>query len=121
MCMDYSNFAYQNYGKLVRNFKPIPQVLTKQLFLMEQLGFDPDRAYLFGFSLGAHIVARGGEMYGSQKIRNIDSKYEKWEFEYCGLYNNRLFSNSLRHCGSDVQEERLQSRCQECSVHSYQQ
>lgn len=93
--MDYSNFAYQNYAKLVRNFKPIPQVMTKQLFLMEQLGFDPDRAYLFGFSLGAHIMARGGEMYGFQKIREIDCEYEKWVSTIVDWSNYRLISNSM--------------------------
>lgn len=74
--MDY-NFYAQNfdYFKLVKkDFKRITAVLTNALRQFQEQFFNPNKFYLFGFSLGAQIVIQSGRNFGHQLIYQIDGK-----------------------------------------------
>lgn len=72
--MDYSKYSKMDYTTVVGNFDDIPQVLAKKLYFLNQKGFDASTAYLFGFSLGGHIMLLGAEQYVLHKVANIDSE-----------------------------------------------
>lgn len=50
----------------------ITQVLTKKLLQLDQLGYDPTKFFLFGFSIGTHIVFEGAYKYGPRKVARVD-------------------------------------------------
>lgn len=72
MCMDYSTYSRLDYGRLVRLFNPIVEVLKFKLFELEGYGFNPDNGYMFGFSFGARLVAEAGLRFGERRIKEID-------------------------------------------------
>lgn len=65
----YSKFDYYT---LLINFFGIQRVLTRKLRQLDELGFDPYNAHLFGFSFGAHLVFEGAYQYGPRKIMRAD-------------------------------------------------
>lgn len=74
ICMDYSKYSALEYGRLVRVFDPIAQMLTAKLHQMEYRGFSDDNSYLFGFSFGAQLASEAGRRFGYRRINQIDSK-----------------------------------------------
>lgn len=75
ICMDYSAYA-DDYGFLLRNFKPIANVLTNKLIALREHSFQARNAYLFGFSFGSRLIARAGIDFGPKEIEQIDCKYD---------------------------------------------
>lgn len=75
MCMDYGKYAAESYVRLVRLFEPIVQILTLQLFLLDYVGFDMNKGFLFGFSYGGQLATEAGRRIGNQRIKEIDSTY----------------------------------------------
>lgn len=75
VCMDYGRFSKNNYFTLVSEFRDIKSVLISKLRLLNDLGFQPQKAYLFGFSFGAHLVMEAAEAIGVQQYQQIDGKY----------------------------------------------
>lgn len=73
MCMDYGIYAAESYVRLVRLFEPIVQILTLQLFLLDYVGFDMSKGFLFGFSYGGQLAVEAGRRIGNQRIKDIDS------------------------------------------------
>lgn len=73
MCMDYGQIA-DRYRVLLTHFNLLHGALTTMLAQLEEIGFDPDNAFLFGFSFGARIVTQGAGNYGFQRIAKIDGK-----------------------------------------------
>lgn len=73
MCMDYSKQATESYVRLVRIFEPIVQILTLQLFLLDYIGFDMNKGFMFGFSFGGQLAVESGRRLGNQRIKEIDS------------------------------------------------
>lgn len=73
--MDYAYFSMEeNYFKLVKHFDPIADVLTVKLKDFEEVGYDPDNTYLFGFSFGGQLVVEAGKRFGIRRIKSIDGK-----------------------------------------------
>lgn len=73
--MDYSNHSIvQDYFVLVRKFNSLSGVLVDKLRQMEAQGFDPDNLFMYGFSFGAQLVINAGNLYGENKIAEIDGK-----------------------------------------------
>lgn len=71
--MDYSNHSLvQEYFVLVRKFDPLSEVLLHKLLQLESQGFNPDNLFMYGFSFGAQLVINAGNLYGEQKIAEID-------------------------------------------------
>lgn len=74
--MDYSNHSIvQDYFVLVRKFNQLSQVLVEKLFELEAQGFDPDNLFMYGFSFGAQLVINAGNLYGNNRIAEIDGKH----------------------------------------------
>lgn len=48
--------------------------LTSLLYSLEDIGFDPNNGYMFGFSFGARIAIQAAGNYGYQKLSKIDGK-----------------------------------------------
>ena len=72
ICMNYDKFAYLRYPYLKGNFQGIKNMLVNKLMSLENNGFDPSNAYMYGFSFGAHVVLEAGKSYGTQLIKEID-------------------------------------------------
>lgn len=72
--MDYSKYAAESYVRLVRLFEPIVQILTLELLLLDYVGFDMNKGYMFGFSYGGQLATEAGRRIGRQRIKEIDSK-----------------------------------------------
>lgn len=71
--MDYSNHSIvQDYFTLVRKFNELSLVLVDKLYQLESDGFSPDNCFLYGFSFGAQLVINAGNLYGEQRIAEID-------------------------------------------------
>lgn len=75
MCLDYGYYAKDSYVRLMRVYEPLVQILTLQLFLLEYLGFDMDRGFMFGFSYGGQMATEAGRRIGHQRFKEIDSSY----------------------------------------------
>lgn len=74
--MDYSNHSIvQDYFVLVRKFNQLSQVLVEKLLELEAQGFDPDNLFMYGFSFGAQLVINAGNLYGNNRIAEIDGKH----------------------------------------------
>lgn len=74
ICMDYGNYAAESYVRLVRLFEPIVQILTLELLLLEYIGFDMSKGYMFGFSYGGQLATEAGRRIGHQRLKDIDSE-----------------------------------------------
>lgn len=74
ICMDYFKYSNLEYGRLVRFFEPIAEILTGKLHHLEWQGFRPENGFMFGFSFGGQLVSEAGRRFGSNKIKSIDSK-----------------------------------------------
>ncbi|XP_063709235.1 uncharacterized protein LOC134837778 [Culicoides brevitarsis] len=71
--MDYSKFAAADYAKLVENFKYIMPAFVNQLkILFDDIGYDGKKAFIFGFSYGAHVAVQGAYSFGMRRIGRID-------------------------------------------------
>jgi dienelactone hydrolase len=57
--MDYSNHS---------------SVLVEKLLQLEAQGFHPDNLFMYGFSFGAQLVINAGNLYGENRIAEIDGK-----------------------------------------------
>lgn len=68
----FSFYSKADYGTLCGNFKRITKVLTRKLSQLDQLDFQPNNNFLFGFSFGCHLVFEAGYTYGPRKIGRID-------------------------------------------------
>lgn len=73
--MDYGKYAAESYVRLVRLFEPIVQILTLQLFLLDYLGFEMSKGFMFGFSYGGQLATEAGRRIGPKRLKEIDSKY----------------------------------------------
>lgn len=71
--MDYRDYN-DDYGYILGNYNSIAQVLTDKLRALKSAGFQPDLAYLFGFSFGARLIAKSGIDFGEQQLARADSK-----------------------------------------------
>lgn len=73
--MDYSNHSMvQEYFQLVSEFEELSLVLVEKIIQIESQGFDPDNLFMYGFSFGAQLVINAANLYGVQKIAEIDGK-----------------------------------------------
>lgn len=72
--MDYGKYASESYVRLVRLFDPLAQILTLQLYLLDYMGFDMNKGYLFGFSYGGQLATEAGRRIGYRRLKEIDSK-----------------------------------------------
>jgi hypothetical protein len=72
--MDFTAFSLREYGQLIWNYPAVSRGLTLKLERMVRNGFDPNNGYLYGFSLGAHIVLRATRRFGYQRIREVDGE-----------------------------------------------
>lgn len=76
--MDYSNHSLvQEYFILVSKFEMISLVLVNKLRQLEAQGFNPNKLFMYGFSFGAQLVINAANIYGDQKIAEIDGKARK--------------------------------------------
>lgn len=79
--MDYSNHSIvQDYFILVRKFDELSFVLVEKLNQLESEGFNPNNGFMYGFSFGAQLVINAGNLYGHQRIAEIDGKFAYSEF-----------------------------------------
>ncbi|XP_063709233.1 hepatic triacylglycerol lipase-like [Culicoides brevitarsis] len=71
--MDYSKYAAADYGTLVINFKYIMPALVNQFkILFDDHGYDGKKAFIFGFSYGAHLAVQSSHKFGMRRIGRID-------------------------------------------------
>lgn len=71
--MDYSNHSVvQEYFTLVRKFDELSYILVEKLYQLESEGFNPENGFMCGFSFGAQLVINAGNLYGPQRIAEID-------------------------------------------------
>lgn len=75
ICMDFEQHSSESFIRLVRNFEPIVQILTLNLVHLEQMGFDMNNGYMFGFSFGGQLVTEAGRRIGFERLSEIDSNY----------------------------------------------
>lgn len=75
LCMDYGSYAGDTFVRLVRHFEPIVHVLTVALIQLEDMGFQMDKGYMFGFSFGGQLVTEAGRRIGPQRLKFVDSEY----------------------------------------------
>lgn len=68
--MDYSAYS-GDYGFLLGHFREIAKLLTLKLIALRERSFSADRAYLFGFSFGARLIAQAANDYGPQQIDSV--------------------------------------------------
>lgn len=73
--MDYGKYAAESYVRLVRVFDAIAQILTMQLHLLDYMGFDMNKGFLFGFSYGGQLATEAGRRLGHKRLKEIDSEY----------------------------------------------
>lgn len=73
--MDYGYYARDSYVRLMRVYEPMVQILTLQLYLLDYLGFDMAKGYMFGFSYGGQMATEAGRRIGHQRFKEIDSIY----------------------------------------------
>lgn len=71
--MDYGYYAKDSYVRLMRVYEPMVQILTLQLYLLDYLGFDMDKGYMFGFSYGGQMATEAGRRIGHRRFKEIDS------------------------------------------------
>lgn len=71
--MDYREYN-NDYGFLLRNFKPIAQILNDKLDVLRSMSFQSHEAYLFGFSYGARLIVEAANDFGPQQIGTIHCK-----------------------------------------------
>lgn len=72
--MDYNFYSSsESYFRLVKQFNGIANVLTDFLYQFEQIGYDMNQGYMFGFSFGGQLVCESGRRIGYKKINEIDS------------------------------------------------
>lgn len=64
----------QEYFQLVSEFEELSLVLVEKILQFESQGFDPDNLFMYGFSFGAQLVINAANLYGVQKIAEIDGK-----------------------------------------------
>lgn len=64
----------QEYFMLVRKFDALSEVLMGKLEQLEAQGFNPNNLFMYGFSFGAQLVINAGNLYGQQRIAEIDGK-----------------------------------------------
>lgn len=77
--MDYSNHSMvQEYFILVSKFEMISLVLVNKLRQLEAHGFNPNKLFMYGFSFGAQLVINAANIYGEQKVAEIDGKACLW-------------------------------------------
>lgn len=73
--MDYSNHSIvQEYFVLVSKFEELSRVLVEKLHQLEAQGFNPDNLFMYGFSFGAQLAINAGNIYGENRIAEIDGK-----------------------------------------------
>lgn len=73
--MDYSNYSLNpNYFLLVEQFDNISSILLRFMQKLEVEGFDFSRAYMFGFSFGAHLALQTAIKFGAKRFKEIDGK-----------------------------------------------
>lgn len=53
-------------------FNSITNVLVRKLCQLEQLRFNPDNGFLFGFSFGSVLCLEAGYRFGPQKLYRVD-------------------------------------------------
>lgn len=70
----------QDYFFLVRKFIPLSEVLVDKLRQLETQGFDPDNLFMYGFSFGAQLVINAGNLYGANRVAEIDGKHRLRNF-----------------------------------------
>lgn len=84
--MDYSNHSIvQDYFVLVGKFNQLSQTLVEKLLRLEAQGFNPDNLFMYGFSFGAQLVINAGNIYGEQKIAEIDGNNCTLLIDYISL------------------------------------
>lgn len=66
------NFSKELYGILRLNFVAIQSVITRKLQQLDELGFDPSKGHMFGFSFGSHLVLESAYQYGPKKLGRVD-------------------------------------------------
>lgn len=85
--MDYGYYARDSYVRLMRIYEPMVQILTLQLLLLDYLGFDMEKGYMFGFSYGGQMATEAGRRIGHRRFKEIDSIYfsiiESISYYYC--------------------------------------
>jgi Lipase len=94
--MDYSNHSIvQDYFVLVRKFDFLSQVLVEKLLQLEKQGFNPDNLFMYGFSFGAQLVINTGNLYGENRIAEIDGELmnQGWK---SGKYLNGLMKKGVK-------------------------
>ncbi|XP_065084036.1 pancreatic lipase-related protein 2-like [Ochlerotatus camptorhynchus] len=74
ICMDYSKYSMTEdyFGALVPKFELVVDALLGKLKEVENRGFDPANAHLFGFSFGAQASIEAGRRFGFRKIDRLD-------------------------------------------------
>lgn len=91
--MDYSNHSIvQEYFTLVRKFDALSDVLVRKLFQLEAQGLNPDNLFMYGFSFGAQLVINAGNLYGQQRIAEIDGKTFMFTFWFQSITNENKIS-----------------------------
>ncbi|XP_034102922.1 uncharacterized protein LOC117567202 [Drosophila albomicans] len=74
ICIDYSTVASSSYMRLYSNFEHITEAIVGIIIGLIQHGFDPNRAYLFGFSFGGQLAsAVGRSLQPHFTLQNIDT------------------------------------------------
>lgn len=105
--MDYSRYAAESYVRLVRVFDPIAQILTLQLYLLDYMGFDMNKGYLFGFSYGGQLATEAGRRFGYKRLKEIDSECFFFAFIFWGQYIGYQWDSLINwHHISFVQSKR---------------
>lgn len=62
-----------DFSILVGQFGGIQPVLTRKLRQLEELKYNPNNLFIFGFSYGAHLAFEGAYNYGPRKVGRIDT------------------------------------------------
>jgi predicted alpha/beta-fold hydrolase len=77
-CVIFMNYSYYsdniNYIKVISNFEPISNLVTRKLNQLKTDGVSSENMYMFGFSLGARIVMESALNYGTREISTVDRK-----------------------------------------------
>lgn len=79
MCFDYSEYQSRlsdRYRPLVNHFNIIANALFDVLSGLEDVGFNPNNGFMFGFSYGARLVVQAAGALGYQKFERIDGNLE---------------------------------------------
>lgn len=71
--MDYGFYSKLDYGLLMTHFNGLQALVTSFLVMLENVGFNPDNGWLFGFSYGAHLAFEGAYQFGPQRLNRVDT------------------------------------------------